>query len=233
MIFIDKHGNGGFHLNKANKNPPYSEYTAQSRWHSFRHHKAEVLDFLLTEQYGLCCYSELRADLAGLGYHIEHVQPKSLYPDRTFDYRNLAASALDEKNLASFKANKEETFAGHAKLQQFDATLFISCHESDCQRYFAYLSDGRVVPANGLTSVERDRAIYTIQLLNLDCPFLRNRRRRWWEKLERLFDEHIEKDWSLENLAAIDLLPTNGKLSQFVSMTMSFYGRIAAEILRP
>ncbi|EJT4385593.1 TIGR02646 family protein, partial [Salmonella enterica] len=53
------------------------------------------MTLLLNEQYHLCCYSEIRADLRGLGYHIEHVENKSQQPGRTFDYQNLAASALD------------------------------------------------------------------------------------------------------------------------------------------
>lgn len=53
------------------------------------------MTLLLNEQYHLCCYSEVRADLRGLGYHIEHVENKSQHPERTFDYLNLAASALD------------------------------------------------------------------------------------------------------------------------------------------
>jgi len=58
-----------------------------------------VLQALLDEQYQLCCYSELRADQEGLGYHIEHLENKSQAPARTFDYSNLAASALRGDDL--------------------------------------------------------------------------------------------------------------------------------------
>lgn len=231
MRFITKHGDGGCHLNKANQHPPQSGAAAETRWGSFRKHKPELQNALLAEQYGLCCYSELRADLDGLGYHIEHVRPKSFYPQQTFNYANLAASALNDKNLASFKAVQEETFGGHFKLNQYDPALFISCHDSDCRRYFAYLSDGRVVPADVLTSDEKHRADYTINVLNLNCPLLRNRRRRWHDELEQLFEEHLNKDWSLEDLAAIDLLPLSGRLSPFFSTTRQFFGRIAEQVL--
>ena len=69
-------------------------------------HKAKVQDNLLDEQYGLCCYSELRADLEGLGYHIEHLRPKSHYPALTFDYTNLAASALSNDDLKTLLRKK-------------------------------------------------------------------------------------------------------------------------------
>jgi uncharacterized protein (TIGR02646 family) len=229
MRFITKIGSGGYHLNHAHENPPTTFDEATSRWRSFGY-KAQLQDVLLEEQYGLCCYSELRADLDGLGYHIEHVRPKSLYPGQTFDYANLAASALTEDNLGSFKANNDEIFGGHAKLGKYDPILFISCHDADCSRYFAYLSDGRVVPAYNLNTHERNRADYTIKLLNLNSPYLINRRRRWRDELDQLFDEH--ENWSLEDLAAIDLLPRNGRLSQFFSATRQFFGRIAEQVIQ-
>ncbi|ELI0860547.1 TIGR02646 family protein, partial [Salmonella enterica] len=74
------------------------------------------MTLLLNEQYHLCCYSEIRADLRGLGYHIEHVENKSQQPGRTFDYQNLAASALDSENgLHLFGIN---AFGGHARGKQ-------------------------------------------------------------------------------------------------------------------
>lgn len=228
MRAITKRNSGGHHLDKAHQNPPTTASEATSRWSSFAYKKT-LLDYLLDEQYGLCCYSELRADLEGLDYHIEHVQPKSANPARTFDYRNLAASALNMNDLATI----EDVFAGHAKQSKYDADLFISCHDSDCVRYFAYLSDGRVVPSNSLSDLEKSRAEYTITLLNLNSPYLVNRRRRWYNELDELFEEHLVKDWSLEHLAAIDLLPTNQKLSQFFSVTRQFFGSVAEKVLKP
>lgn len=71
------------------------------------------MTLLLNEQYHLCCYSEIRADLRGLGYHIEHVENKSQQPGRTFDYQNLATSALDSENdLHLFGIN---AFGGHSR----------------------------------------------------------------------------------------------------------------------
>lgn len=219
---------GGYHLDKAHVNPPITAGEAKSRWDSFKH-KAKVQENLLDDQYGLCCYSELRADLEGLGYHIEHLQPKSHYPALTFDYTNLAASALSDDDL---KTIKKETFGGHAKLSKFDSALFISCHDTDCARYFAYLSDGRVVPRDKLNNFEKDRASYTIGLLNLNSPYLVNRRRRWHDELDQLFEEHLDKQWSVEHLAAVDLIPSNKRLSQFFSLTRQFFGHVAEHVIQ-
>lgn len=79
---------------------------------------------------------------------------------------------------------------------------------------------------------EADNARYTIDLLNLNSAFLINRRRRWWDELDQLLREHVAKDWSLEYLASIDLVPMGGKLSRFFSLTRQFFGDIAERVLR-
>ena len=231
MRAIDKQGGGGFHLNQAHAIPPLTGAQATSRWRSFGH-KPVVMEALLNEQYQLCCYSELRADQEGLGYHIEHVENKSQNPPRSFDYANLAASALRSDDLPQL--NRGEAFGGHAagKQQACDITRLVSCHQTDCARYFAYLSDGRVVPSQGLDIGERDRAQYTLDLLNLNSPYLITHRRQWWAELDQFFQEHVNEDWSLLDLAAVDLVPTHGALSRFFSLTRQFFGTAAEQALR-
>lgn len=237
MRSIQKQGTGGFHLNQAHAAPPQTPQQATRRWGSFGH-KAGVLQALLDEQYHLCCYSELRADQEGLGHHIEHVENKRQNPGRTFDYANLAASALDSANdLGVFKARGQETFGGHAAGKtgsQGPVSMgrFVSPHQPDCRRFFAYLSDGRIVAAAALGTNEKDQAQYTIDTLNLNSPFLVTRRRQWWSELEELFQQHLDDDWSLEHLAAVDLVPTSGKLNRFFSLTRQFFGAIAEQTIQ-
>lgn len=234
MRVVQKQGTGGFHLNAANAHPPHTPQQATSRWGSFSH-KVIVLQLLLDEQYQLCCYSELRADEEGLGYHIEHVENKRQNPSRTFDYSNLAASALDSVNdLEAFNAQGASLFGGHAPGKQTacDMLQFVRCHQPDCGRFFAYLSDGRIVPVQGLDPDETERSRYTIEVLNLNSPFLVTRRRQWWAELDFLYGEHTQKNWSLEDLVAIDLIPANAKLSRFFSLTRQFFGPVAEEVLQ-
>lgn len=224
--------NGNYYLNQANVNPPQSKEQATSRWKSYSH-KNNLLETLLKEQFFLCCYSEIRADLMSLGYHIEHVEPKSLNPQRTFDYQNLAASALDSENdLRSFNTLEQEVFAGHAKLDKYNANLFISCHQTGCARFFAYLSDGRIVPTLNLNSVDTAKADYTINTLNLNSPYLIVLRQQWWKELDALFQQHQQDNWSIEHLAAVDLVPINNKLSPFFSLTRQFFDAVAENVLR-
>lgn len=238
MRHIRKVGHGGYHLNKSHINPPQTSDAATSRWRNFGH-KQNVISHLLFEQYKLCCYSELRADQHGLGYHIEHVENKSQHPQRTFDYTNLAASALSTDSLTSFVATQptvnqpQPIFGGHApgKQNAVDMQRFVSPHQADCAQFFAYLSDGRIVPADGLDNTDAGRAQYTVDLLNLNSPYLLTLRRRWWDELDKLFDEHIAEKMDLHCLACVDLLPRNQSLSSFFSLTRQFFGPIAEDIL--
>lgn len=233
MRAIQKRGNGPFQLNDSHTNPPTSHDTATTRWSGFGY-KQEVLNYLLEEQYGLCCYSEVRPDRIGLGFHIEHVENKAQNPQRTFDYQNLAASALNsETDLRAFKAQSAEVFGGHApgKSKAVNSARFVSPQRLGCARFFSYLSDGRVVPSDGLSVLEEDQAQYTIDLLNLNSPYLLVLRKQWWDELDRLFEEHINQDMSLHCLAGIDLVPRGYSLSEFFSITRSFFGRIAEEVM--
>jgi uncharacterized protein (TIGR02646 family) len=234
MRSIRKQGSGGYHLGQSHANPPQTHQQATSRWGSFGH-KDAVMQNLLDEQFQLCCYSELRADEEGLGFHIEHIENKRQSPPRTFDYANLAASALDSaQDLQAFKAQGDVVFGGHAPGKQAacDMLRFISCHRPDCSRFFAFLSDGRVVPVAGLNPGEQDQAQYTIDILNLNSPFLLTRRRQWWDELDVLYEEHLQKNWSLADLAAVDLVPANSKLNRFFSLTRQFFGPVAEATLQ-
>ena len=236
MRRIVSKGSGGYYLDQAHQNPPSTADQAISRWNSFRY-KDILISNLLEEQYGLCCYSELRSDLEGLGYHVEHILLKSIFPEKTFDYSNMAASALSSNALSS-NALKEipprDIFGGHAvkKQKAFDLSFFVSCRDDDCNKYFTYLSDGRVVPSIELNNYDKKKADYTIDVLNLNSPFLINRRRNWFDELGDLFEEHENKGWSIDYLAGIYLIPVNQKLDPFFSLTRQFFAQVAERVLK-
>ncbi|MCG5514338.1 retron system putative HNH endonuclease [Ectothiorhodospira shaposhnikovii] len=239
MREIKKQGNGGYHLNQANQTPPKTTTQATSRWSRFNH-KPEVMKYLLDEQYHLCCYSELDANAYGIGFHIEHVENKSQNPGRTFDYSNLAASAIDAQRIGVLKGRQQaagvptDLFGGHAPGKQgaVDIQRFVSPHQPDCSRFFSYLSDGRIVPKENLNEWDSERAQYTIDVLNLNSQFLQSERKQWWDELSELFNEHLDNEMDLHSLAKVDLSPVSGKLKSFFSMTRQFFGPIAEDVLR-
>ncbi len=184
MRFVSKGTSGSEGLDYAHANPPIDAEAATLRWRRFKPHKKRLLEHLLAEQQHLCCYSELRADEAGLEYHIEHVVNKGMVPHRTFDYENLSASAIHSEKIPSLP--RGEVFGGHTpgKMTAYDEARFVSCRDPECERFFAYLSDGRVIPQDDLLGADRERAQYTINLLNLNSPYLVVRRRNWWDTLD-------------------------------------------------
>lgn len=222
------------------RNPPTTSEEATRAWDKFGN-KTSVSNALLTEQYHLCCYSEVRADEEELGYHIEHIENKSLNPARTFDPTNLAACAIDSNlGFAKLKAQPGglnlNLFGGHASLkaQSVDMTLFIHPHQANSSaHFFRYLSDGRIIPNPDWSerTLAYRQADYTIKQLNLNSPHLKTLRRNWWKELNGEKEFRYNHPEALSKLAQVDLLPTNGKLNRFFSLTRQFYGPLAEQTL--
>lgn len=237
MRHIKKRSEYGHHLTQANENPPQNHQNATSRWGSFGH-KPQLLKLLIEEQYSLCCYSEVRADELILGYHIEHIENKKLNPQRTFDALNLAASAISDINITKLSSSPsptglQATFGGHAlgKQKSVDVAQFISPHDEGCFRFFTYLSDGRIMPSHDLTPQERERATYTIELLNLNSPFLVVERKNWWEELDELCEDHNDEHSDILFLIKIYLVPCQGKAYPFFSLARSYFGNLSEKVL--
>lgn len=243
-------GAGPVPLSLAHQTQPATSDEATRRWHGFAPNKPAVIDHLWQDQYMLCCYSELRADLYGLGYHIEHIENKSQNPQRTFDWSNLAASALSSKvglpKLASHRAASpdkvEVNFGGHAseKQKQVDMVQFVSIRDPQCASYFAYLSNGEMGPNLNRSPTDQARADYTIRLLNLNSPYLVTLRRNLWDELDTLLEQHLVNGWSLEHLCQGEITP-HGRhtaphyfpvLNSFFSLTRQFFGPMAEQTLR-
>ena len=122
-------------------------------------------------------------------------------------------SALDSDSLTQF--TKTDRFGGHYKQSDYDSNLFVSPLMPDSERYFDYLSSGRVEPAQGLTPNDRARTIYTRSLLNLNAPFLVNSRRKWLVEIEDEIDRLLDDDLALGQLAECELYDTNRRLREF------------------
>lgn len=241
MRFIRKGAHVNHQLLAASQQAaPISDQEATSRWGSFN--KEQTYDQLLKEQYGLCAYTEL--DLALFKYemkgdhavehykgaHIEHIEPKSRNPARTFDYRNLVLSALDSDDLQQFR--REDRFGGHYKLSDYDPALFVSPLQADCGRYFIYISEtGEIEPAPTLSEHENRKARYTIELLNLNARYLRNKRKSWMQELIEEIDKLIDNRQALRALAECELGETNARLRGFHSAAKQLLGAIGQEVL--
>lgn len=229
------------HLVRRHTNPPQNHEQATKAWERFRgDRKRATKELCYEEQFGLCGYSEISLDnivpiidasnheiSRNLGIHLEHVEPKNINPQRTFDHTNLIASAIDD-----IKANNliaKDVFGGHAKLKWFNETSFISPLLGNCCDYFHYETTGKVVPKESLLNRrEKAKARLTIYKLNLNAPILVNWRKVWLKALEKIIDE--SDDVSLVLIAESELLPINGLLRPFHSAQRGLFGKVGEKI---
>ncbi|HHK8567967.1 TPA: retron system putative HNH endonuclease [Vibrio parahaemolyticus] len=228
-----------------NGNPATSE-EATRRWKNFNG-KTELSRQLLQQQYGLCCYTELNlTDFAlelHMGTHIEHERPKSMFPDRTFDYGNLLLCSLTSEDLKHFPGQQQ--FGGHFKGSNFVAASFVSPHQANCRDYFIYSSgSGEISPNLALPEDEQQKAQYTIDLLNLNAPFLRAERQQWLEEIEECLEPLIDSGdlQSIELLAETELTPaqrhdaklgyTCEQLRKFHSAVRAVFGQLGEQVIQ-
>lgn len=135
--------------------------------------KRALHESLLKEQGWVCCYCG--RSIALNDSHIEHFQPQERYADLALSYENLHASCIRET------APSTPLHCGHAKGADFDEALQISPLDPQCEGRFAYTLKGRIIASDA-----RDvQAMYMVDLLKLDIPFLFNRRE---EEVNRVFD---------------------------------------------
>jgi len=237
---------------ETNGRPASSEHATRA-WGNFHDRNQLLLEKLLTEQFGLCCYTELNlADLKethGLGSHFEHEQPKNLYPQRTFDELNLLLCVLDSQDLQRYRYAQQ--FGGHYKDHRrntinYDPNKFISPQSSNCADYFVYISiDGSIAPNVNLSDAELDKAIYTIDLLNLNAPFLKAERERWLQELNEILKPFIDGNdiASIGHIAECELTLTDRlhpdlihdtpfpQLKSFHSATRAIFGAVGERVI--
>ncbi|WP_219703475.1 retron system putative HNH endonuclease [Marinomonas lutimaris] len=215
---------------------PQTAEEAKQRWQSFNSKKSTVRNKLKIEQQGLCGYTEFNlehfksaANLDALsnGCHIEHIRPKSIYPQETFDYTNLLLSILDVRDEPLFAQDRfigrtiedddshRAYFGGHAKENFYDEEKFISPTDPDCERFFAFLeASGEIVPSPHLDDAEQEKAKYTINLLNLNHPYLKNQRR---QRMAEVREDIDKTEDSTKIVALIELETTEYEAGQIAS----------------
>lgn len=220
--------NADWRLAQRHQHPPTTADEATSAWKNF-HDKDKTRDICLLEQFGLCAYSEIILDEHDLGMHLDHVEPKSLNPSRTFDHTNLVLSAIDSVKLPNMA--RQDVFGGHFRFNNYSNTEFIHPLMLDSRRFFHYASNGEVQPATGLSASDARKARYTIAVLNLNAPVLINRRRRWLEELDIEIDTLLDNREALAHFAEVELCETNGKLRPFHSAARQRFGRMGEKVI--
>lgn len=159
------------------------------------------------EQQLLCCYCE--SEVRDRNGHIEHMEPRSRNPARTYDYSNLALSCNggNANHCGHFKDNR----SGHS----WDASRFLPPHEPTTAKLVRYLPSGSIEA----TSEDPDKASYLIAYLGLDCVRLTDRRRRHARCLINTLGGEPDEDlaeWLRQDHLQAD---GDGRLKQFYSLS--------------
>ncbi len=151
-------------------------------WANFKDTQVKLTlhQHLWQEQKGLCVYCQqvipqkVQIDSEGNIHpsHIEHIKPKSEFPELTFEHSNLSISCegFDIQNPPNPIA---KDFCGHAKANDYDDLLFLLPAEmTDIESYFTYNIQGKIESSGK----DDNKANYMIQLLHLDNTILEDMR---------------------------------------------------------
>ncbi|EKO3517937.1 TIGR02646 family protein [Vibrio fluvialis] len=236
-----------FLTKRYNRSQPMNAGDASRSWGKFSsRYKARTKKVCEFEQYGLCGYSEIQitpksipiydsqcSDISkNFGSHLEHIEPKSKNPSRTFDHYNLILSAISDVKASGLA--KSDVFGGHHKARIYSNKWFISPLVPNAREYFHYeTSTGKIVPKSTLPSLkEKAKARLTIYALNLNAPILIYWRKTWLQELENILASLTTRE-EIYNFAELELSPVGNRyLRPFHSAQRQVFGRIGDQICK-
>jgi uncharacterized protein (TIGR02646 family) len=125
--------------------------------------KTQLHNALLKEQGYICCYCQM--NITKENSHIEHLKPRSIYPNLALDYKNLLASCQRERE------RREPQHCGVKKDDWYDEDLMVSPLNENCAGFFRYSPSGEILPTD--ESDKQEAAKTTIEKLGLGIEKLR------------------------------------------------------------
>jgi len=147
--------------------------------------KKDLLEHLIKEQGGTCCYCGRFVDSASA--HIEHFRPQSKAPQLALIYENLFASCIRETKPGT------PLHCGHLKDEWFDERLHVSPLDSNCESRFKYYPSGTI---DGTDASSQEM----VRVLGLNLPQLAAQRNR---ALAGVFDDAFIDSATEEELTLI------------------------------
>nr|WP_255806834.1 retron system putative HNH endonuclease [Corynebacterium kalidii] len=152
----------------------------------------------------LCSYCEWEILTQEKG-HIEHLYPRSIYPDETFSWGNLYLSCNHPDHCGQFKDR-----SGRPRYRPED---LIRPDNDDPAAFLRCSSSGEIRPREGLSPTDRQRAMTTIDVLGLNAPALQGKRRAVVKRASDLLLPELDFLASLEPDEREDLLA--GEIAAF------------------
>lgn len=151
-------------------------YKNQIRSTRYIPHWKDLQAQMCQDQGGVCCYCGLKLQFPDTQhYSVEHVKPRSKFPELVGEYKNLLLSChSSEFERAQLKetiySKKERKNALHCDEFKDNKELNYSPLQADCALHFLYKLNGEVKGSD--KEAEED-----IKTLNLNCHSLKERRR--------------------------------------------------------
>ncbi|WMY92512.1 retron Ec78 anti-phage system effector HNH endonuclease PtuB [Snodgrassella communis] len=144
-----------------------------SNWKEFKKENPSAYDSIIAQlinmQNGLCAYCEckLKKD-----YHVEHFRCRDQFPQNEFDWNNLFASCNNSDHCGRYKDD--------AKTDKYhiEDLLKPDIEADNPRKYFTNIPQGLIKINSNLTDREKDRALETLKVLNLNEKNLANRRKK-------------------------------------------------------
>jgi len=177
------------------------------------HLKINLHQHLWREQQGLCIYCQQGVpEKTGTEYHIkshiEHIRPRSNYPNLTFEYNNLSISC---EGFDCSQEKGKQAFCEHRKGDEYDEDKFLNPVEiTEIEEYFEYDIEGGIYPNSSKNQKDKEKAEYMIRILDLNHKILKNMRKEQYQTI-------VESTINGENIKDI-LNPNYETLESFYSM---------------
>ena len=145
---------------------------------------------LIEEQKYQCFYCEKKIVNDTSKVHIDHIKQRDVYHKLECIYSNMALSCNNQNHCAKYKDN-QEVWDDSKFLRILSENPQLQENISD---FFIYRSNGKITVKNSLTEDEKERAINTINYLNLNHKDLVSTRENIFSQLEMYKSYNYEID---------------------------------------
>ena len=191
-------------LNKQGPIPAFTQFVTKNKPTQWEQLPAQIsadsrLFILCIEQECLCGYSEIPLEEDSSSSHIDHYYKRNLFNTKTFNWNNLIVSTIDEDFGGKYKDN---TF----KIEASDYPLIFNPVVDDMSQYIEFSGDGEMIPLKGLSMNIINKVKKTIEVFNLNCRSLKNRRRALITELydcKDLPEGEIRKAFAVNGFASV------------------------------
>lgn len=159
-------------------------------WDEFRENDHDgyraVHEQALTDQCNECAYCGLWiGEGTSQKVHLDHFRKKGIYGELALVYDNLFAAVKDMPYGSDYKDKKIHGPRGNADVQY---ATFWSPLISNLANKFWYRQDGQMEPVDSLSAEDKDMAKNTIEMYNLNHPYLKQRRSELMHIIDGLKD---------------------------------------------